>query len=110
MSSHKSRRVAAHVDLPPRTARQSAFRGLRLRLKPAHRSCGFVQGAWWPRSNQLHTELPPLLTVTVVAGGLRRPGDLRRDQVGASIIAFGVQGPQRDPRGLPATNRPIHCR
>ena len=34
---------------------------LRLRLKPAHRSCGSVQGAWWPRTNQLHTELAPLL-------------------------------------------------
>jgi Family of unknown function (DUF5994) len=39
----------------------SAPRGLRLRLKPAHRSCGFVQGAWWPRSTQLITELPLLL-------------------------------------------------
>ena len=34
------------------------------------------------------------------AGGLRRPGHLRRDQVGATIIAYGVQGPQHHPRGL----------
>ena len=34
---------------------------LRLRLKPAGRTRGFVQGAWWPRSDQLLTELPPLL-------------------------------------------------
>jgi hypothetical protein len=34
---------------------------LRLRLKPAHRSCGFVQGAWWPRSTDLAAELPSLL-------------------------------------------------
>lgn len=34
---------------------------LRLRLKPADRSGGFVQGAWWPRSDQLFPELPPLL-------------------------------------------------
>ncbi|MGV9803476.1 DUF5994 family protein [Mycobacterium sp. NPDC003449] len=34
---------------------------LRLRLKPAHRSCGFVQGAWWPRTDRLSTELPQLL-------------------------------------------------
>ena len=33
----------------------------RLRLKPAHGSYGFVQGGWWPRSDQLHTELPELL-------------------------------------------------
>jgi hypothetical protein len=31
-------------------------------LKPAHRSGGLVQGGWWPRSDQLHTELPLLLT------------------------------------------------
>jgi hypothetical protein len=43
---------------PPRT---SAVADLRLRLKPAHRSCGYVQGAWWPRSHQLAIELPLLL-------------------------------------------------
>lgn len=35
---------------------------LRMQLKPAHRSCGFVQGAWWPRSTELGSELPSLLT------------------------------------------------
>jgi len=30
-------------------------------LKPAHRICGSVQGAWWPRSDQLHIQLPLLL-------------------------------------------------
>lgn len=39
----------------------SAIRGLRLRLKPADQRFGSVQGAWWPRSTQLTTELPPLL-------------------------------------------------
>jgi hypothetical protein len=34
---------------------------LRLQLKPAHRSCGFVQGGWWPRSTRLRVELPSLL-------------------------------------------------
>ena len=34
---------------------------LRLRLKPAHRSCGFVQGGWWPQSTSLTVELPSLL-------------------------------------------------
>lgn len=33
----------------------------RLRLKPAHHACGFVQGAWWPRSTVLTAELPSLL-------------------------------------------------
>ncbi len=35
----------------------------RLRLKPkAHRS-GYVDGAWWPRSDDLTTELPDLIAV-----------------------------------------------
>lgn len=42
-------------------ARRPGTGNLRLRLKPAHRSCGSVQGAWWPRTNQLNTELPLLL-------------------------------------------------
>jgi hypothetical protein len=33
----------------------------RLRLKPAHQVCGFVQGAWWPRSTLLTAELPSML-------------------------------------------------
>jgi hypothetical protein len=39
----------------------TAARGLRLRLKPVHQRCGFVDGAWWPRSTQLTAELPLLL-------------------------------------------------
>jgi hypothetical protein len=46
------------VDAP---SVRPALGGLRLRLKPAHRSCGFVQGAWWPRSTDLSSELPSLL-------------------------------------------------
>ncbi len=42
-------------------AHRSTIGTLRLRLKPAHRSCGFVQGAWWPRSTRLADELPSLL-------------------------------------------------
>jgi hypothetical protein len=42
--------------------RWPAIRTLRMRLKPAHRSCGYVQGAWWPRSTELTAELPSLLT------------------------------------------------
>ena len=33
----------------------------RLRLKPAHRSAGFVQGGWWPLTDQLYIELRHLL-------------------------------------------------
>jgi hypothetical protein len=42
-------------------AHRSHTNNLRLRLRPDHASRGFVQGAWWPRTDQLHTELPPLL-------------------------------------------------
>lgn len=41
--------------------RRPAIATLRLQLKPAHHACGFVQGAWWPRSTLLTAELPPLL-------------------------------------------------
>ena len=33
----------------------------RLRLKPAHRSAGVVQGGWWPLTDQLYIELRLLL-------------------------------------------------
>ena len=35
----------------------------RLRLKPKARQNGYVDGAWWPRSDDLATELPDLLAV-----------------------------------------------
>jgi hypothetical protein len=41
--------------------RRPAIETPRLQLKPAHHACGFVQGAWWPRSTLLTAELPPLL-------------------------------------------------
>ena len=45
-----------HVDAP-----RSTPRGVRLRLKSARQSRGVVQGAWWPRSREMTTELPALL-------------------------------------------------
>src|SRR5574337_975333 len=48
-----------HIDAA--RAHRLATATLRLRLKPPHRSCGFVQGAWWPRSTVLASELPSLL-------------------------------------------------
>jgi Family of unknown function (DUF5994) len=46
---------------------------LRLRMKPAHRSCGYVQGAWWPQSTRLTAELPPLLAaLTLRLGPIER--------------------------------------
>ncbi|WP_319447427.1 MULTISPECIES: DUF5994 family protein [unclassified Mycobacterium] len=43
-------------------ARRPTVGTLRYLLKPAHQACGFVQGAWWPRSPVLTAELPSLLT------------------------------------------------
>ena len=48
-------------NIPDASVRRPAIGTLRIRLKPAHRSCGFVQGAWWPRSTELTSQLPSLL-------------------------------------------------
>jgi hypothetical protein len=41
----------------------------RLRLKPKARATGYVDGAWWPRSDDLVAELPDLLAVLSVRLG-----------------------------------------
>jgi hypothetical protein len=41
----------------------------RLRLKPKAPTTGYVDGAWWPRSDDLGTELPDLLAVLSVRLG-----------------------------------------
>jgi hypothetical protein len=41
----------------------------RLRLKPKAPTCGYVDGAWWPRSTDLAAELPDLLAVLSVRLG-----------------------------------------
>jgi hypothetical protein len=41
----------------------------RLRLKPKAPTSGYVDGAWWPHSEDLATELPDLLTVLSVRLG-----------------------------------------
>ena len=41
----------------------------RFRLKPTADSRGYVDGAWWPRSDDLTTELPPLIAVLSVRRG-----------------------------------------
>jgi hypothetical protein len=42
----------------------------RLRLKPKAPTTGHVDGAWWPRSDDLSTELPDLLAVLSVRLGV----------------------------------------
>src|SRR6476659_10856423 len=54
--------LAITENIPDASVRRPAIGALRMRLKPAHRSCGFVQGAWWPRSTELTSELPSLLS------------------------------------------------
>ncbi|WP_083736151.1 DUF5994 family protein [Mycobacterium sp. MS1601] len=41
----------------------------RLRLKPKGPQTGYVDGAWWPESTELTTELPDLVTVLSVRLG-----------------------------------------
>lgn len=42
---------------------------LRLGLKPQAPTAGYVDGAWWPRSRELSTELPALLAALAVRLG-----------------------------------------
>jgi hypothetical protein len=53
---------ATMVTEPPRQT-------LRLKLKPQAPTTGDVDGAWWPRSWNLSTELPALLAVLAVRLG-----------------------------------------
>jgi hypothetical protein len=81
-------------------ARRSGIGYLRLRLKPADRSGGLVQGAWWPRSHQLFKELPSLLAALAPrVGPVDRviydetgwaPQALRIDFRGRNIILEGT--------------------
>jgi Family of unknown function (DUF5994) len=86
-----------HVDAL--RAGPTAFRGLRLRLKRVHPSGGFVQGAWWPRTDQLFIELPLLLTALAPRMGTVdrviydennwAPASLRMEFRGRSILLEG---------------------
>ena len=81
-------------------ARRSAIGYLRLRLKPAHRSCGFVQGAWWPRTDQLHTELPPLLAALAPRVGSVDRVIYDETSWAPASLRMEFQGPQHHSRGL----------
>jgi hypothetical protein len=80
-------------------SRRSGTGYLRLRLKPADRFGGPVQGAWWPRSDQLFIELPSLLAgLTPRVGSVDRviydetswaPPSSRMEFGGRSIILEG---------------------
>jgi hypothetical protein len=58
--------TASMATEPPRQT-------LRLKLKPKAPATGYVDGAWWPRSRDLSTELPALLAVLAIRlGGVQR--------------------------------------
>lgn len=54
----------------PRTNdKPASHHQLRLRLKPKARATGYVDGAWWPRSRDLATEVAALADVLAVRLG-----------------------------------------
>jgi hypothetical protein len=95
---HPNKGGRPHMSAPtqsinPARARRS---GIRLRLKPAHGTRGSVQGAWWPQTDQLHTQLPLLLSaLSPRVGRVDRviydetrwaPASLRMEFEGRSVI------------------------
>ncbi|ETW25111.1 DUF5994 family protein [Mycobacterium gastri] len=62
MTRHEGRAVAGGHRPGPETTP-------RLRMKPKAPISGYVDGAWWPRSDDLATELPDLLAVLLVRLG-----------------------------------------
>jgi uncharacterized protein DUF5994 len=62
------------IVTPPATmAIEQPRQTLRLKLKPKAPATGYVDGAWWPRSRDLSTELPALVAVLAI-----RLGDVQR--------------------------------
>ncbi len=62
MTLQRGRNAAGRQPAPPEHTP-------RLRLKPKAPITGYVDGAWWPHSNDLATELPDLLAVLSVRLG-----------------------------------------
>jgi len=78
---------------------------VRLRLKPASRHPGMVNGAWWPRSRDLARELPPLIEALDLAWGRiyhvtvqvhMWPGIPKRVQTGEHIVRVGWYDEEQD--------------
>lgn len=61
MTPQQTRRNDQNSIVPARTP--------RLRLKPKAPQSGYVDGAWWPHSDDLRSELPDLLAVLSVRLG-----------------------------------------
>jgi hypothetical protein len=61
--------VTPQHDPTTRTVHRSPEHTPRLRLKPKAPHSGYVDGAWWPHTGNLSTELPDLLAVLSVRLG-----------------------------------------
>ena len=57
------------LQIPRSEAERHLYHTPRLRLKPKAPHTGYVDGAWWPRSDDLTVELPDLLAVLSVRLG-----------------------------------------
>ena len=80
------------TSLTPRTSPKHTP---RLRLKPKASHSGYVDGAWWPHSSDLSTELPDLLAVLSVRLG---PID---------CVLYNVREWSRTPTNLAAGGRRV---
>ena len=113
-SSHKSRREAAHVRTNS-VLRDRASTPIGNRLSPIAvearppvlRVCAGRLVA--PDRSTAHRTSAPACSPGA-AGGVRRPSYLRRDQMGATIIAHGVSGAAASFSRARPPPRPTHCR
>jgi uncharacterized protein DUF5994 len=84
------------LQVPTADARRSSPEHTpRLRLKPKGRISGYVDGAWWPHSDDLAAELPDLLAVLSV-----RLGPIER-------VMFNVNEWAKSPAKLEAGGRAV---
>ncbi|GAA3872893.1 DUF5994 family protein [Saccharothrix violaceirubra] len=81
--------------LPPAAAAIERRHLRRLRLRPKAPATGHVDGAWWPCSRDLVTELPALLAVVAV-----RLGDVLR-------VSYALSEWNAAPRRLATDTRPV---
>lgn len=87
MTPQQTRKNAQDYTLPAHTP--------RLRLKPKAPRSGYVDGAWWPHTDDLATELPDLLAVLSV-----RLGRIDR-------LLYNLNGWARVPRKLVTGGRAV---
>lgn len=88
---------------PRSNGNSGPHRQLRLRLKPKAPATGYVDGAWWPRSRDLTTELGALADVLAVRLGRiervayalstwdKAPGRVQVNGFGARLEGFSYQ-------------------